>query len=60
MQFIADSSEGDVLLDVPSGVSFPEAELLYDPWEQKTSQIGSPTMSGVEASVLPSSSFANK
>ncbi|XP_064977160.1 GATA transcription factor 26-like isoform X1 [Musa acuminata AAA Group] len=60
MQFIADSSEGDVLLDVPSGVSFPEAELLYDPWEQKTSQIGSPTVSGVEASVLPSSSFANK
>ncbi|RZS01742.1 hypothetical protein BHM03_00031658 [Ensete ventricosum] len=61
MQFIADSSEGDVLLDVPSGVvSFPEAELLYDPWEQKTSQIGSPTVSGVEASDLPSSSFANK
>lgn len=43
MQFIADSSEveaDDLLVDVPSGASFPEAELLYHPWEQKTYQNG--------------------
>ncbi|CAL9207330.1 unnamed protein product [Musa hybrid cultivar] len=32
---IADDSEGDLLLDVTSGASFAEAELLYHPWKQK-------------------------
>ncbi|URE04277.1 GATA transcription factor 26 [Musa troglodytarum] len=59
-QFIADSPECDLLLDVPSGASFAEAELLYHPWKQKTNRNGSSTESGVEASDHPSSSFTNK
>lgn len=60
VQFIADSPECDWLLDVPSGASFAEAELLYHPWKQKSNRNGSSTESGVEASDHPSSSFTNK
>ncbi|WOL09572.1 hypothetical protein Cni_G18325 [Canna indica] len=58
MQFVADSSDGCMLLDVPTGTSFPKAELLYLPWDQKTDQIGSPA-SVVDAFDLPSSGFSN-
>lgn len=60
MQFIAESSDGDMLLDVPTGASFPEAELLYHPWRQKTNRNGSSTVNAVGVSGLPSSSFSTK
>ncbi|CAL9081290.1 unnamed protein product [Musa textilis] len=60
-QFIADSSDDDLLLDMPSSVSFPEAELLYHPWRQIINQNDSPAESGLEASYHhPSSSFCSK
>ncbi|URD87653.1 GATA transcription factor 26 [Musa troglodytarum] len=60
-QFIADSSDDDLLLDMPSSASFPEAELLYHPWRQIINQNDSPAESGLEASYHhPSSSFCSK
>lgn len=59
-QFIADSSDDDLLLDMPSSASFPEAELLYHPWRQIINQNDSPAESGLEASYHPSSSFCGK
>lgn len=61
MMFTADSTEDDLLLDVPLGISFPEAQLLCHPQEQKkTSRNGLSIDSGVEACDRPSSSFSNR
>ncbi|KAJ8464591.1 hypothetical protein OPV22_027143 [Ensete ventricosum] len=60
-QFIADSSDDDLLLDMPSSASFPEAELLYHPWRQIINQNDSPAESGPELLYHhPSSSFYGK
>ncbi|XP_042393915.1 GATA transcription factor 27-like [Zingiber officinale] len=58
--FIADSTEDDLLLDVPPGISFPEAQLLCHPQEQKASLNGLSRDIGVEDRDRPSSSFSNR
>ncbi|XP_074583079.1 GATA transcription factor 27-like [Curcuma longa] len=60
MLFVADSTEDNLLLDVPSSASFPEAQLLCHPWEQKMNQNSSTGEGGVEAREQPSSSFSNR
>lgn len=60
MMFIANSTEDDLLLDMPPGTSFPEAQLLCHPQEQKMSRNGLSRDSGVEAYDQPSSSFSNR
>ncbi|XP_074576760.1 GATA transcription factor 26-like [Curcuma longa] len=60
IQFIANSSESDILLDVPTGTSFAEAELLYHPWMKKANRDGSSTKSVIDISDIPASSFTNK
>lgn len=60
IQFIANSSESDMLLDVPTGTSFAEAELVYHPWMKQANRDGSPTKSIIDISDIPSSSFTNK
>ncbi|XP_073111725.1 GATA transcription factor 27-like isoform X2 [Elaeis guineensis] len=47
LQFSDDSTDHDLLLDVPCNGSFPEAELLCHPWKQKAAQSSSPAESGV-------------
>ncbi|WOL05612.1 hypothetical protein Cni_G14341 [Canna indica] len=47
-QFTADSSDHDLLLDVPCNASFPEAELLCHHWKEKTILNGSPGESAAE------------
>lgn len=60
MLFVTDSTEDNLLLDVPSSASFPEAQLLCHPWEQKMNQNSSTGEGGVEAREQPSSSFSNR
>lgn len=60
MLFVADSTEDNLLLDLPSKASFPEAQLLCHPWEQKMNQNSSTRESRVEACEQPSSSFSNR
>ncbi|XP_042405830.1 GATA transcription factor 26-like isoform X1 [Zingiber officinale] len=43
-QFIADSCESKMLLNVPTNTSIAEAELLYHPWKKKTNRNGSPSV----------------
>lgn len=59
MQFISDSSEGDLFLDFPTSTSFPEAE-LYHPWKKKPNPNGLLATSVVDISDIPTSSFSNK
>ncbi|KAG6513875.1 hypothetical protein ZIOFF_024212 [Zingiber officinale] len=59
MQFISDSSEGDLIPDLPTSTSFPEAE-LYHPWKKKPNPNGSLAASVVDIPDKPTSSFSNK
>lgn len=65
-QYTADSSDHDLLLNVPSNASFPEAELLHcHPWKEKSIQNGSLAESVVaeieeSSSRFQSSSLRNK
>ncbi|XP_008786183.2 LOW QUALITY PROTEIN: GATA transcription factor 27-like [Phoenix dactylifera] len=64
LQFSDDSTDHDLLLDVPCNASFPEAELLYHPWKQKITSSSSPAENGIaqgeeSLSNFPSS-FSNK
>lgn len=57
LQFSDDSTDHDLLLDVPCNASFPEAELLYHPWKQKIASSSSPAESGVAQGEESRSSF---
>ncbi|XP_010933571.1 GATA transcription factor 26 isoform X2 [Elaeis guineensis] len=64
VSMVDDSTDHDLLLDVPCNASFPEAELLYHPWKQKIASSSSPSEGGVaqgeeSRSNFPSS-FSNK
>lgn len=68
LQFTDDNSDQDLLLDAPCNtLAFPEAELLYHPWNQKrVGRNNSSSESGVLAdgeeslSSIPASSFSSQ
>ncbi|KAG1354362.1 GATA transcription factor 27 [Cocos nucifera] len=60
LQFSDDSTDHDLLLDVPCNASFPEAELLCHPWKQKADQSSSPAESGVAQGEESLSNFPSK
>ncbi|XP_065027901.1 GATA transcription factor 27-like isoform X1 [Musa acuminata AAA Group] len=62
-RYTADSSDHDLLLNVPSNASFPEAELLHcHPWKEKSSSLAESVVAEIEesSSRFQSSSLRNK